>query len=102
MLNKKNNFEKELRSKKNDHQINLVEIIAKHYEKYAIPFFYAKWIIPTVIIITAIYIYFQGTDNNIRYQHFKEIFVFVIYTTLGGILESTFNTGTRIKKFFYR
>jgi len=102
MLNKKNNFEKELRSKKNNHQINLIEIIAKHYEKYAIPFFYAKWLIPTVIIITAIYIYFQGTDSNIRYQHLKNTYIFAFYTTLGSILESTFNTGTRIKKFFYR
>jgi hypothetical protein len=95
----KNTFEKELRSKKNYHQINLVEIIAKHREKYAICYFYVKRLIPTVIITAAIYIYLQGTDNNIRYQHLKEIFVFVIYTLLGTILESLFNIREKFKFF---
>ena len=102
MLDKKNNFEEKLRLKKNDHQINLVEIIAKHREKYAICYFYVKRLIPTVIIVTVVCIYFQGTDSNIRYQHLNNTCIFAFYTTLGSILESTFNTGTRIKKFFYR
>lgn len=102
MLDKKNNFEEVLKTKKNDHQINLVEIKSKHFEKYAIYYFYAKWLIPTVIIVTVVCIYFQGTDSNIRYQHLKDTYIFVFYTTLGSILELTFNTGTRIKKFFYQ
>lgn len=77
-----------------------VEIKSKHFEKYAIYYFYAKWLIPAVIIVIVVCIYFQGTDSNIRYQHLMNTCIFAFYTALGSILESTFNIGTRITKFF--